>query len=93
VDGTPRRHRERADYRRKGNRVRALQQKWRRPRTRARAASTKWLKEHNPSALDSKVELLFREKGWEIIWAPPYCPKFQMIVLVWGAGKQRAGTL
>ena len=43
--------------------------------------------------MDSKVELLFREKGWEIIWTPPYCPKFQMIELVWGVGKQRAGTL
>jgi hypothetical protein len=41
-------------------------------------ATTKWLKEQNPSALDSKVGLLFREKGWEIIWTPPYCPKFQM---------------
>ena len=28
-----------------------------------------------------------------IIWTPPYCPKFQPIELVWGVGKQRAGTL
>jgi len=46
-----------------------------------------------PEALDSKVEALFREKQWEIIWTPPYCPKFQPIELVWGVGKQRAGTL
>jgi hypothetical protein len=48
---------------------------------------------NKPEALDSKVEALFREKGWEIVWTPPYCPKFQPIELVWGVGKQRAGTL
>ena len=46
-----------------------------------------------PEVLDSKVERMFREKGWKIIWTPPYCPKFQPIELVWGVGKQRAGTL
>ena len=46
-----------------------------------------------PEVLDSKVERVFREKGWKIIWTPPYCPKFQPIELVWGVGKQRAGTL
>ena len=52
-------------------------------------ATIGWLKENKPEALESKVELLFREKGWKIIWTPPYCPKFQPIELVWGAGKQR----
>ena len=28
-------------------------------------ATHKWLKEHKPEALDSKVEKLFREKGWK----------------------------
>ena len=46
-----------------------------------------------PEVLDSKVERMFREKGWKIMWTPPYCPKFQPIELVWGVGKQRAGTL
>ena len=50
-------------------------------------------KASHPEVLDSKVERIFREKGWEIIWTPPYCPKFQPIELVWGVGKQRAGTL
>jgi hypothetical protein len=57
------------------------------------AATYKWLKENRPEALDSKVEKKFRELGWEIVWTPPYCPKFQPIELVWGVGKQRAGTL
>jgi hypothetical protein len=50
-------------------------------------------KKDHPEVLDSKVERIFREKGWKIIWTPPYCPKFQPIELVWGVGKQRAGTL
>ena len=52
-----------------------------------------WLKSERPEALDSKVEALFRENNWSIIWTPPYCPKFQPIELVWGVGKQRAGRL
>ena len=38
-------------------------------------ATVKWLKENYPKALDSKVERTFREKGWKIIWTPPYAPK------------------
>ena len=57
------------------------------------AATTAWLKAKKPEALDSKVEKLFREKDWEIIWTPPYKPKFQPSELVWGVAKQRAGTL
>ena len=56
-------------------------------------ATTAWLKEHKPEALDSKVERLFREKGWKIIWTPPYCPKFQPIGLVWGVGNNAHGHL
>jgi hypothetical protein len=52
-------------------------------------ATKKWLKANKPEALESLVELLFRDKGWKIVWTPPYCPKFQPIELVWGVGKQR----
>jgi hypothetical protein len=38
-------------------------------------ATVKWLKENYPKALASKVERTFREKGWKIIWTPPYAPK------------------
>ena len=48
------------------------------------AATIKWLKTFKPVALESKVEVLFREEQWEIIWTPPYFPKFQPIELVWG---------
>ena len=47
----------------------------------------------HPQILDSRVERMFKEKGWKIIWTPPYCPKFQPIELVWGMGKQRAAAL
>jgi hypothetical protein len=56
-------------------------------------ATEAWLKQHAPEVLDSKVEALFRTKDWLIVWTPPYCPKFQPIELVWGAGKQRAATM
>jgi transposase len=56
-------------------------------------ATAQYLKAHCPQALESKVEKAFAERGWKIIWTPPYCPKFQPIELVWGAGKQRAGHL
>lgn len=56
-------------------------------------AVTAICKGSHPEVLDSKFEKMFRQKGWKIIWTPPYCPKFQPIELVWGVGKQRAGTL
>jgi hypothetical protein len=52
-----------------------------------------WLRKNHPEAVESRVEALFRKRGWCIIWTPPYCPKFQPIELVWGVGKQRAGNL
>ena len=33
-----------------------------------------WLKENKPEALTCKVENLFAEKGFEILWTPPYAP-------------------
>ena len=33
-------------------------------------ATIGWLKENKPEALESEVELLFRGKGWKIIWTP-----------------------
>ncbi len=32
-------------------------------------------KKDHPEVLDSKVERLFREKGWKIIWTPPLLPQ------------------
>ena len=53
------------------------------------AATVDWLKTNKPDALDSKVERMFREKDWRIIWTPPYAPRFQPIELIWGVAKQR----
>ena len=57
------------------------------------AATVAWLKANKPEALDSKVEAMFRARGYGIVWTPPYCPKFQPIELVWGAAKQRASGM
>ena len=56
-------------------------------------AAKGWLKANVPEALDSKVERLFRDEGWSIVWTPPYCPTFQPIEEFWGGGKQRAGIM
>ena len=56
-------------------------------------AALTYFRTHHPDVLDSRVEKYFREKEWEIIWTPPYCPKLQPIELVWGVGKQRAAAL
>ena len=56
-------------------------------------ATAAWLKANKPHVLNSKVERVFREHGWRIVWTPPYCPKSQPIELVWGVREQRAGTL
>ena len=57
------------------------------------AGTTAWLKANKPGVLDSKVEKAFREREWLIVWTPPYCPKFQPIELVWGAGNERASGM
>ena len=30
----------------------------------------------HPEILDPRVERMFTEKGWKIIWTPPYCQEF-----------------
>jgi hypothetical protein len=57
------------------------------------AATATWFKANKPEVIDSEVEMAFRERGCLIVWTPPYCPKFQPIELVWGAGKQRASGI
>ena len=47
----------------------------------------------NIPALDSKVGRVFRKYRRRVVLTPPYCPKSQPIKLMWGVGKQRAGTL
>ena len=40
-----------------------------------------------------KVETMFRELGWKIMWTPPYAPKNQPNELVLSADKQSTGIL
>ena len=52
----------------------------------------KWLYQNKPEALKCKVETLFKEKGFEILWTPPYCPDLQPIETFWGIGKNRVAS-
>jgi hypothetical protein len=33
------------------------------------------------------------DRGWKVVWTPPYYPKFQTFELVWWAGALRMGQL
>lgn len=52
----------------------------------------KWLKENKPEALECKVERLLKERGYDILWTPPYCPDLQPIETFWGIGKNRVAS-
>ena len=57
-----------------------------------RHAMNEYLPAHCRQTLDSRVEKLFREKQWGIIWTPPYFPKFQPInKACLGCGKAAGG--
>ena len=42
----------------------------------------RWLK-RNPKYTRSKIQILFEEMGWMVIFTPPYCHQYQPIELVW----------
>ncbi|CAN0587389.1 unnamed protein product, partial [Ectocarpus sp. 12 AP-2014] len=44
-------------------------------------------KKNFPQKLEEKAETYMREKGWGLIWTPPYMPTFQPIELFWQHGK------
>ena len=37
------------------------------------------------------VRYFYKEKGWELIWTPPYCPDLQPIEKLWAFIKNRVG--
>lgn len=41
----------------------------------------------HPTKLMEKVEVFMHERGWQLIWTPPYMPSFQPIELFWQHGK------
>lgn len=44
----------------------------------------KELERANPHLLFTRLMRRFAEKGWQLIFTPPYCPEFQPIELLWG---------
>ena len=46
-----------------------------------------WLKANDPEYLKTKLQKLFDQKGWEIIFTPPNHPQFQPIETCWAQVK------
>lgn len=42
---------------------------------------------HHPALLHTRLMKKFDEKGYKLIFTPPYCPQYQPIELLWGHGK------
>ena len=40
-----------------------------------------WIKHHKPRLLQTAMQARFEELGWDLIYTPPYSPKFQPIEL------------
>ena len=51
-----------------------------------------YIKENLPHLLECKVERIMADKGYHILWTPPYCPQLQPIELFWAAGKNFAAS-
>lgn len=51
------------------------------------SVTRRFFKERYPEKLEEKAETYMREKGWGLIWTPPYMPTFQPIELFWQHGK------
>ena len=49
--------------------------------------------QNNPLRLMTKLARYFyNERGWELIWTPPYCPDLQPIEKLWAFIKNRVGA-
>ena len=55
-----------------------------------RTATIAWFRKHNPKMLESVLVTSFKERGWSVLFTPPYCPDLQPIELFWAAGKNWA---
>lgn len=58
-----------------------------------KVAFVTWAKEERPELLDCMIERLMKNKGYEILWTPPYCPDLQPIELFWAAGKNHVARM
>jgi transposase len=55
-----------------------------------KVALVNYLRDNKPEMLECKVEKFLHDKGFKVIWTPPYCPDLQPIKLFWAAGKNHA---
>ena len=58
-----------------------------------RKAALRYFQTVHPLMVKSKVASKFEEKGWSVLFMPPYCPDVQPIELFWAAGKNWARYL
>jgi transposase len=55
-----------------------------------KVAFVSYLRDNKPEMLECKVEKFLHDKGFKVIWTPPYCPDLQPIELFWAAGKNHS---
>ncbi len=53
----------------------------------------KFIKNNYPKLLRNDLQQYFDDLKYEIIYTPPYCPKFQPIEKVWGWSKSFVAAL
>jgi transposase len=46
-----------------------------------------WVTKNQPQLLDTELQGIFAEEEFQLIFTPPYCPKFQPIELLWRDSK------
>jgi len=52
-----------------------------------RAALSSWFRIHHPDLLQTELESISEHYDFDLIFTPPYCPKFQPIELLWRDSK------
>jgi transposase len=52
-----------------------------------KVAFVSYLKENRPDLLECKVEKALNDRGYKVLWLPPYCPDLNPIEMFWAAGK------
>jgi transposase len=55
-----------------------------------KVAFMNYRRDNKPEMLECKVKKFLHDKGFKVIWTPPYCPGLQPIELFWAAGKNHA---
>ena len=55
-----------------------------------RAVCLTWFQKNKPDMCKPRLVVDLAQKGWHVLFTPPYCPDLQPIELFWAAGKNHA---